>query len=152
MNCTAATAVEVARDTRQAGGVLDLSSLEEADEVQSQVNKAYFAVPEGWVTLVDSNGSNREQKRRKCRGVSKKVARRTPSPGPVINRVGSGRCQVKSSRVEPSQGRQADDEQDKQASKQYFKKGVWRVEREGADMCFPYVVHKSCPVCAAGAG
>lgn len=65
------------------------------------------------------------------------------SPGPVI--IESGRVEVESSRAE---SRQADDKQDKQASRQYFKKGVWRVEREGADMCFPYVVHKSCPVCS----
>lgn len=69
------------------------------------------------------------------------------------SRVGSMSSQVESSRAESRQaGRQTTSRTSKQASKQYFKKGVWRVEREGADMCFPYVVHKSCPVCAAGAG
>lgn len=64
------------------------------------------------------------------------------SPGPVI--IESGRVEVESSRAE---SRQVKDGR-KQASKQYFKKGVWREEREGEDMCFPYVVHKSWSQCS----
>lgn len=112
-------------------------------------------MPGVWVTLVYNNGGNREQKRSgqepQAGGQENPKRSLSSSPGPRNNRVGSGCGRVESSRVKSRQGKsrtsRSTSKQSKQASVNISRRGVWRKEREGADMCFPYVVHKSWAQC-----